>query len=94
MKPETKDDTYPLYKRVSVPRMILAQFDSIIHTKLLTKYGKLVLTELENMLSRSVSPMWFAAYLCLFILLREASWISQDRYRHARSNYGKRVSDL
>ncbi|RFU73524.1 tetratricopeptide repeat domain containing [Trichoderma arundinaceum] len=88
MKPETKDETYPLFGRVSVPRMILAQFDSINHTRLLSKYGKLVLGELESLMSRSQPNWWFSVYTCLFILLREASWVSEDRYRHARSNYG------
>ncbi|KAL7784916.1 hypothetical protein V8C37DRAFT_413155 [Trichoderma ceciliae] len=90
MKPETKDETYPLFGRVSVPRMILAQFDSINHTRLLTKYGKLVLGELEALMSRNAPNWWFSVYTCLFILLREASWISEDRYRHARNNYGQR----
>ncbi|KAH6603167.1 hypothetical protein Trco_007942 [Trichoderma cornu-damae] len=91
MKPETKDETYPLFGRVSVPRMILAQFDSINYNRLLTKYGKLVLSELEAIMSRRISSRWFSVYAGLFILLREASWISEDRYRHARSNYGQRI---
>ncbi|KAM0254399.1 hypothetical protein ACHAQJ_006802 [Trichoderma viride] len=91
MKPETRDETYPLFGRVSVPRMILAQFDSI-NTHLLHKYGKRVLSELESLISRGqTSAMWYTVYLCLFILLREASWISEDRYRHARNNFGSDV---
>ncbi|KAL6856326.1 hypothetical protein J3F83DRAFT_448867 [Trichoderma novae-zelandiae] len=89
MKPETRDDTYPLFGRVSVPRMILAQFDSINHTRLLSKYGKLVLSELESLMSRSQPRYFFLVYICLFMLLREASWIGEDRYRHARNNHGR-----
>ncbi|KAH0493435.1 hypothetical protein TgHK011_000104 [Trichoderma gracile] len=89
MKPETRDDTYPLFGKVSVPRMILAQFDSINHTKLLSKYGKLVLSELESLMSRSQPQHFFLVYACMFMLLREASWISEDRYRHARNNLGR-----
>ena len=92
MKPETRDDTYPLFGKVSVPRMILAQFDSINHTRLLSKYGKLVLSELESLMSRSQPQHFFAVYACMFMLLREASWISEDRYRHARNNHGRSVS--
>ncbi|KAK4065550.1 hypothetical protein Trihar35433_7670 [Trichoderma harzianum] len=89
MKPEIRDETYPLFKRVSVPRMILAQFDSINYTRILTKYGKFVLTELESLMSRNQPEYFFLVYVCLFVLLREASWTSADRYRHARNNHGQ-----
>lgn len=93
MKPETRDESYPLFGKVSVPRMILAQFDSI-NTHLLHKYGKKVLSELEGFMSRGSTTMWYTVYLCLFILLREASWLSEDRYRHARNNFGSSVSEI
>ncbi|KAK4082370.1 uncharacterized protein Triagg1_2182 [Trichoderma aggressivum f. europaeum] len=89
MKPETRDETYPLYKRVSVPRMILAQFDSINYSRVLTKHGKFVLSELEALMSRNQPEYFFLVYVCLFVLLREASWTSADRYRHARNNHGQ-----
>ncbi|KAJ6441323.1 endo-polygalacturonase PG1 [Purpureocillium lavendulum] len=90
MKPETKDETYPLFGKVSLPRMILAQFDSINHTKLLSKYGRKVLQDLEGFVFRNQARWWWAIYLCVFILLHEASFISADRYRHARNNLGHR----
>lgn len=93
MKPEMRDESYPLFGKVSVPRMILAQFDSI-NTHLLHKYGKKVLSELEGFMSRGSTTMWYTVYLCLFILLREASWLSEDRYRHARNNFGSSVSGI
>lgn len=93
MKPETRDESYPLFGMVSVPRMILAQFDSI-NTHLLHKYGKKLLSELEGFMSRGSTSMWYMVYLALFILLREASWVSEDRYRHARSNYSSSVSEI
>ncbi|KAL7931300.1 hypothetical protein V8C35DRAFT_310034 [Trichoderma chlorosporum] len=91
MKPETRDETYPLYKRVSVPRMIIAQFDSINYTRIMSKCGKFVLSELESLMSRYQPEYFFLVYACLFILLREASCMSADRYRHARNNYGRSV---
>jgi len=90
MKPETKDETYPLFGKISLPRMILAQFDSINHTKLLSKYGRKVLQDLEGFVFRNQGRWWWAIYLCVFILLHEASFISADRYRHARNNLGTR----
>ncbi|KAM4064494.1 hypothetical protein HRG_005140 [Hirsutella rhossiliensis] len=88
MKPELKDETYPLFGKVSLPRMIIAQFDSINHTRMLVKYGRLVLQDLESYIFRNQGRWWWTIYLCVFILLREASFISADRYRHARSNCG------
>lgn len=91
MKPELKDETYPLFGKVSVPRMILAQFDSINHRKLLQRYGQKVLRDLEVFIFRNQSVLWWPIYLTVFILLHEASKMSADRYRHARNNFGGRV---
>ncbi|TWU77659.1 hypothetical protein ED733_008160 [Metarhizium rileyi] len=90
MKPEVRDETYPLFGKVSVPRMILAQFDSINHSKLLCKYGHKVLRDLELFIFRNQSLFWWPIYLTVFILLHEASFMSADRYRHARNNFGGR----
>lgn len=91
MEPEVEDKTYPLHGKVSLPRMLLAQFDSINYTRLLSPHGKNVLRELEFLISQNQKSLWFTLYIALFILLREASWISKDRYRHARDAYGARV---
>lgn len=91
MRPEVRDATYPLFGRVSMPRMLVAQFDSINHIKVLSKYGRKVLHDLETFIFRNQSPYWWTIYLCIFILLHEASRLSADRYRHARNNYGGRV---
>lgn len=92
MKPELKDDTYPLFGKVSVPRMIVAQFDSINHSQMLLKYGRFVLHDLEVYIFRNQGRWWWTIYLCVFVLLREASFISADRYRHARNNCTGQVS--
>jgi hypothetical protein len=92
MAPETQDPTYPLLGKVSLPRMILAQFDSLVYTKLLAVHGRTVLRELEGLILQNNRDHWFTIYSCLFILLREASWLSQDRYRHARAVHGNAVS--
>lgn len=92
MKPETEDETYPMLGKVSLPRMIIAQFDGINCTYLLAKYRKKVLQSLEKLMRQGGGKHWFAVYITLFILLREASWISADRFRHARANCGNKVS--
>lgn len=91
MKPECQDDTYPFFGKVPVPRMILAQFDSINYTRMLTVYSKKVLQDLELLINCIQSRHWWTIYLCMFILLREASWTTEDHYRHARDNHGKKV---
>lgn len=89
MKPETKDQHCPAYSKVSMPRMIRAQFDSINDQQLKLHFGELMAI-LEQFYMKD-RPCWLTVYLCTFILLREASWMSQDRYRHARENYGSKV---
>ncbi|KFA69180.1 hypothetical protein S40285_00095 [Stachybotrys chlorohalonatus IBT 40285] len=91
MEPHTREKSYPLYGKISLPRMILAQFDSITHTRLLDVYGKKVLKELEDLIQKNSKRHVFIIYLVCFIMLREATWISQDRCRHAKENYGNKV---
>lgn len=88
------DPSYPLHGRVSLPRMILAQFDSITYTRVLAIHGKKVLRELEALITQNQRRLWFTIYVTLFILLSEASWISKDRYRHARELYGPSVRTI
>ncbi|KAG5984059.1 hypothetical protein E4U55_006194 [Claviceps digitariae] len=90
MKPEIKDATYPLFGRVAVPPMLVAQLDSINHNKLLARYGHEVLRDLETFIFRNQSSSWWTIYLCTFILLHEASWLSADQYRCARDICGSK----
>lgn len=92
MSPEKKERSYPLYNKISLPRMILAQFDSINCTRLLDVYGAEVTKNLEHLYLLNQPRWWFTIYLSTFILLREASHVSEDRYKHARRNYGSKVS--
>ncbi|KAF4589149.1 tetratricopeptide repeat domain containing protein [Ophiocordyceps camponoti-floridani] len=92
MKAETKDETYPLFGKVSLPRMIVAQFDSINYTRILSRYGRLVLQDLESFVFRNQPRWWWTIYLCVFILLSGSTFVSADRYRHARHNHGFRYS--
>lgn len=91
MQAETEDISYPLYNKVSLPRMILAQIDSINYTKLLSVHGKAVTKHLEFLYMQNQQCLWYTLYIVTFILLREASHQSLDRYRHARENHGAKV---
>jgi len=86
MQPETTDRSYPLFNKVSLPRMIISQFDSLNVQQLLKPLQKMILKELEAMLVSKDPQLWFTAYVSIFILLHETSVTSADRYRHARAN--------
>lgn len=91
MKPP-EDDDYPLInpdtgeKEVSIPRMIVAQFDSIQHGRILGKEKKKVLAQLSKYISSCNEETWFTIYLVIFMLLHEISVACNDRYRWARAN--------
>ncbi|KAF5720169.1 hypothetical protein FMUND_4318 [Fusarium mundagurra] len=88
MLPETEDKSYPLYGKVSVPRMVVAQFDSLNYNGVLERYKEKLLRDIDWLFSQDKNRWWFTIYLVVFILLREASRMTADRYRHARANYG------
>ncbi|KAF4978427.1 hypothetical protein FZEAL_5191 [Fusarium zealandicum] len=92
MRPETDDKTYPLHGKVSVPRMVVAQFDNLNYVWVLERYKNKLLRDVDWLLNQGNPRWWFTIYIVLFILLREASWMTKDRYRHARANYGSKVS--
>lgn len=89
MKPVYKDD-YPLYGRVDVPRMIVAQFDSIRHERIYKILAPRVLKLYEKLITSSDMQNWFTIYLVTFLFLHQVSCISFDRYRRVRDNSGGR----
>lgn len=90
MELETNDPTYPLQGKISVPRMIIAQFDNLNYTRVLEKYKRRVMSELRYFMTHP-NKQWFTVYLVLFILMQEASLTAADRSRHARANHGTSV---
>ncbi|KAF4457374.1 hypothetical protein F53441_703 [Fusarium austroafricanum] len=91
MLPETEDKSYPLYGKVSVPRMIVAQFDNLNYNEVLERYKEKLLRDVDWLFNQDKKRWWFTIYLIVFILLREASRMTADRYRHARANYGSKL---
>ncbi|KAM0440439.1 hypothetical protein ACHAQK_005846 [Fusarium lateritium] len=91
MVPETVDETYPLYGKVSLPRMIVAQFDTLNYNAVLERYKEKLLKDIDWLFSQDKSRWWFTIYLIVFVLLREASRMTADRYRHARANHGSKL---
>ncbi|KAM0558337.1 hypothetical protein ACHAPJ_005031 [Fusarium lateritium] len=91
MVPETEDESYPLYGKVSVPRMVVAQFDNLNYNEVLERYKERLLKDIDWLFGQDKNRWWFTIYLVVFILLREASRMTADRYRHARANYGSKL---
>lgn len=90
MELETNDPTYPLQGKISIPRMIIAQFDNLNYTQVLEKYKEKVMKELRYFMTHS-NTQWFVVYLVLFILMQQASSSAADRSRHARANFGTSI---
>ena len=85
MHPKFDDKSYPLWGRVSTPRMIVAQFDSI-NAKVVAPLRRKVLRTLEGLIKANRTQDWFTIYIAVFLLLHNVSTISADRRRHGRAN--------
>lgn len=81
-----RDPTYPLRNKLSLPRMIIAQFDSIQCDVILKRSAPSVLRQLLNFIYGSNPENWFTIYLVIFMLLHEISHSTKDRRRHAQQN--------
>ncbi|KAL2261678.1 hypothetical protein VTK26DRAFT_3640 [Humicola hyalothermophila] len=82
----SSDPSSPLSGRVSVPRMIVAQFDSIRHERIYKKLAPKVLRTLEGFLGSSNKDAWFTVFLATFLILHQAACTSRDRLRYAEQN--------
>jgi len=81
-----RDPTYPLRNKLSLPRMIIAQFDSIQCDVILKRSGPSVLRQLLDFIYDNNPANWFTIYLVIFMLLHEISHSTKDRRRHAQQN--------
>ncbi len=86
MEPHFSDQSYPLWSRVSTPRMIIAQADSILASEIISPLRKKVLRLLEGMIKANKPKHWSTIYLAVFLLLHNVSVISADRRRHGKDN--------
>jgi hypothetical protein len=85
MKPDPRPDN-PLGERISVPRMVTAQFNSLSYEMILQPTRKQILEELWKMMSGKNPKHFFTVYLTVFMLLHEVSVASADRRRWASQN--------
>ncbi|KAI1493290.1 hypothetical protein F5X96DRAFT_237377 [Biscogniauxia mediterranea] len=80
---------YPYKGKVSVPRMVSAQFDSFGYSYVLSPLRKQVLEGLWKMIASKNQHHFFTIYLTVFMMLHEVSVVSRDRRRralHTRKN--------
>lgn len=81
-----RNPNYPLRNKVSLPRTIIAQFDSIQCEIILKKWTPSVMKQLRKSLFSNKPSIWFTNYVVIFMLLHEISHSTKDRYRHAQQN--------
>jgi hypothetical protein len=82
---------HPLRGRISVPRMVVAQFDSIRCERIYKKLVPEVLRSLDALLTSNNKKAWFTVFLATFLLLHQVAWTSRDRRRYtAQNRVGKR----
>ncbi|KAK3935865.1 hypothetical protein QBC46DRAFT_270825 [Diplogelasinospora grovesii] len=79
---------HPLDGRVSVPRMVVAQFDSIRHERIYKELAPKVLRLFQSFLGSGNLEAWFTVYLAAFLLLHQAACTSYDRRRYVKQNSG------
>ncbi|KAM7203047.1 hypothetical protein V8F33_002395 [Rhypophila sp. PSN 637] len=76
----------PPGERPRVPRMIVAQFDSIRHERIYKDLAPQVLKAIETYICSCNMRAWFTVYLASFLLLHQVSYSSKDRMRWAQAN--------
>ncbi len=69
--------------KISTPRMIIAQFDSIQHERILKHQAPLVLKSLQKLYYTNNLQTWFTIYSITFMLLHHVALASADRKRWA-----------
>ncbi|KAK0754880.1 hypothetical protein B0T18DRAFT_47805 [Schizothecium vesticola] len=77
----------------SVPRMIVAQFDSIRHERIYKEFCPKVLRTYESHLTSGNRDTWFTLYLVTFLFLTLVGSASRDRLRHARQVAGDEAQE-
>ncbi|KAK4226378.1 hypothetical protein QBC38DRAFT_366546 [Podospora fimiseda] len=80
------NDYMPKFGLISVPRMIVAQFDSIRFATMFKGAQHQILDRLQSKLLFNGKPQWFTVFLATFLILNIVSCSSRDRYRYVREN--------
>ena len=72
--------------KIPIPRMLVAQFDSIRHERIYRELAPKVLKQFEAFLISGDMDSWFTVYLATFLLLHQVACTSYDRRRHVMEN--------
>ncbi|KAL2134561.1 hypothetical protein VTI74DRAFT_11455 [Chaetomium olivicolor] len=81
------------FVRPYIPRMIVAQFDSIRNERIWKRLAPEVLRAFDTLLTSCNKEAWFTVFLATFLLLYQVACTSQDRYRHVRQNFEGKSQD-
>jgi hypothetical protein len=82
------DPNNPMGGRISIPRMITAQFDSIGSKKILSRLVPETTKAITSVTKKQKHKAWFTIYLVMFLLLHQVAIASKDRRRWACANQG------
>jgi hypothetical protein len=91
MKPEVEDRSYPLFGKVPLPPVMIAQLDIILTLQVLQPLRKKVLEDFQKIVLSNKPGSWMTVYLITFMSLHSCSKVSEENYRNARK-HGFRVS--
>jgi len=75
-----------LYGQVPIPRMLIAQFDSIRHQRIYKRLAPEVLKSYEFYITSSNKEAWFTVFLVTFLFLHQVASNSSDRRRRLKAN--------
>jgi hypothetical protein len=91
MKPEVEDRSYPLFGKVPLPPVMIAQLDIILTLQVLQPLRKKVLEDFQKIILSNKPSTWMTVYLITFMSLHSCAKVSEENYQNARK-HGFRVS--
>lgn len=86
MTPETKDPSYPLFRKIPLPPVMIHQLDMIITLGLLQPLRKKVLEDFHKIIVSNKPKSWMTIYLITFMFLHRSATLSAENYQNARKH--------
>lgn len=85
MEPEERDTSYPLFGKISIPRMLVGQLRNVNIINVLGPLSKTLFRALEDMFMSAKPGNYVTVYVTVFILLHEVAVKTANEYDRARS---------
>ncbi|KAL1840399.1 hypothetical protein VTJ49DRAFT_525 [Mycothermus thermophilus] len=86
MKPETEDESFPLFGKVPLPPVMIQQLDMVLTLGVLDPLRKKVLEDFQKLAQTANPTNWMTVYLVTFMLLHSCALITDENYRNARKH--------